>query len=256
MEIVFVGDHKEPLHDCPYHRHDAWELVLYRGGVGENWIEGEAYAFCPGCVFLIPPGFCHRSLGNGVFTDRYIHIRGLSWPVTDRPTRFFDDERRLETLAWYLFAEFHGSSPNRAATVYALWEAIHQILIGKQQKERTLPPEVEAFQTLLLHHLSDPDFDLQAAVAQTPYCEDHFRRIFRRYTGATPAAYLSDLRISYAKRLLRHEYPSHMKIADVALASGFRDPYYFARLFKKRTGLSPSGYHSAPEARSEFSITE
>ena len=30
MEIVFVGDHQEPIHDCDDHRHSDWELVLYR----------------------------------------------------------------------------------------------------------------------------------------------------------------------------------------------------------------------------------
>ena len=123
MEIVFVGDHQEPIHDCDDHRHSDWELVLYRDGVGETFIEGTAYPFSPGSVFLIPPAFLHRSVGENVFSDRFVHIRDFSWPVTDRPSLFLDDEHRLETLLWYLFVEFHGSSTNRAAALHALGEA-------------------------------------------------------------------------------------------------------------------------------------
>ena len=241
MEIVFVGDLQEPIHDCDDHRHSDWELVLYRDGVGETFIEGTAYPFSPGSIFLIPPAFLHRSVGENVFSDRFVHIRDFSWPVTDRPSLFLDDEHRLETLLWYLFVEFHGSSTNRAAVLHALGEAVRQILIEKSGKH-VLPPEIETFQFLLLKHLSDPTFSLSEAIAQTAYCEDHFRRLFKRYAGVTPAEYLSDLRINYAKQLLQHEYPSHMKISGVAHASGFSDPYYFARFFKKKTGYTPSEY--------------
>lgn len=241
MEIVFAGDHREPLHDCAYHKHRDWELALYRNGVGETIIDGVSYPFSPGALFLIPPFLPHRSIGDGLFIDRYVHIRDFTWSIADRPTLFLDDEHRLETLMWYLFAEFHGNGSNRTAIIRTLWETIHQILIAKSE-DCIFPVEIEAFQTLLLKHLSDAGFSLSQAVSQTAYCDDHFRRLFKRYIGVTPAEYLSELRINYAKQLLLHEYPSHMKIAGVAHASGFSDPYYFARYFKKKTGCTPSEY--------------
>ena len=63
----------------------------------------------------------------------------------------------------------------------------------------------------------------------------HFRRLFQQCTGVPPGQYLLNLRINRAKRLL--EEP--LTIAEVAYRAGFSDPYYFSRLFKQKTGVSP-----------------
>ena len=52
----------------------------------------------------------------------------------------------------------------------------------------------------------------------------------------TPHDYLTDIRIRYARRLLAQGLP----VGEVALLSGFYDPGYFYRLFRARTGMTPS----------------
>lgn len=64
-------------------------------------------------------------------------------------------------------------------------------------------------------------------------------RMFRRYLGRPPLAWLTDRRIDRACDLLAS---SHSGIAHIGRSCGFDDPYYFSRVFKARTGLSPSDW--------------
>lgn len=63
--------------------------------------------------------------------------------------------------------------------------------------------------------------------------------LFERQMGVTPNMYLTDLRIQHAKLLLR---TSNLSVAHIAERIGYKDHFYFSRVFKKETGLSPTVY--------------
>jgi AraC-like DNA-binding protein/CheY-like chemotaxis protein len=69
-----------------------------------------------------------------------------------------------------------------------------------------------------------------------------FSRAFRAAHGITFRDYLSDCRLLQSKRLLGI---SQVAVSDVAAMAGFNDPSYFARLFRKRTGISPTAYRAS-----------
>lgn len=71
------------------------------------------------------------------------------------------------------------------------------------------------------------------------YSGRHFMRIFRKTYNASPLEYIIDLRINHACMLLRS---TGMTVSETAKKCGFDDVNYFSRLFKKRMGISPSGY--------------
>lgn len=68
-------------------------------------------------------------------------------------------------------------------------------------------------------------------------------RQFKEVTGTTPHAYVLECRIQKARALLCTHGTS---VAAVARAAGFTDQAYFARIFKRSTGMTPMQYrHSA-----------
>ena len=72
----------------------------------------------------------------------------------------------------------------------------------------------------------------------------HLIRAFTEKTGVSPGKYITRVRVEYAKLLLRGEDAS---VAYVAEASGFANANYFAKVFRKETGMTPSEYlKSAP----------
>jgi len=65
--------------------------------------------------------------------------------------------------------------------------------------------------------------------------------VFREKLGTSPVAYLANVRIERAKRLLKG---LDLAAAEVASAAGFRSPKYFARCFKQATGLTPTHWRA------------
>lgn len=57
--------------------------------------------------------------------------------------------------------------------------------------------------------------------------------------NSSPNNYVLNTRINYAKKLL---LTTDMRVSDVAYKSGFSDPKYFSRCFKKLTGVLPKDF--------------
>lgn len=73
-----------------------------------------------------------------------------------------------------------------------------------------------------------------------------FREEFKNYTGLSPYQYFLQMKINKAKELLSEGIYS---VKEVSYKLAFQNPYYFSRLFKKKTGVSPSQWNglSIPE---------
>jgi AraC-like DNA-binding protein len=71
-------------------------------------------------------------------------------------------------------------------------------------------------------------------------------RAFRKAFGATPLAYRQELRLREAQRLLS---TSDLRIGEIAANIGFQSVYHFSRLFRKRTGCTPTTYALRRPAR-------
>lgn len=67
----------------------------------------------------------------------------------------------------------------------------------------------------------------------------YFSDYFKKETGQTFSQYLADVRIGYAKQLLLEE---SMGLEDIAESVGYGDKKYFAKIFKKKTGMTPREY--------------
>jgi len=69
----------------------------------------------------------------------------------------------------------------------------------------------------------------------------HLSREFKRFTGTTPNDYLINLRINYAKELLKY---STIPVAEIAEIVGIGNTSHFINLFKKRTNTTPHAFRS------------
>ena len=131
-----------------------------------------------------------------------------------------------------------------SAYAYALLTRLRGIPQGEEGEGSAVSPLVEGAIAIIqedfpyLEGLDDLAGRLEVSKA-------HLIRSFVRETGISPARYITRVRIEYAKLLLRGEDAS---ITYVAEASGFANANYFAKVFRRETGMSPSEYlESAPQ---------
>lgn len=68
---------------------------------------------------------------------------------------------------------------------------------------------------------------------------NYLSQLFKEAKGVNLFDYLQAKKIEYAKTLLKSR---DKNISEVAYATGFSDPLYFAKVFKKAVGVSPKQY--------------
>ena len=66
-----------------------------------------------------------------------------------------------------------------------------------------------------------------------------FRRLFKQYTGQSPAQYFINLRIHRAKELLRG---TNASIKEISIILHFESAEYFTTMFRSRTGMTPTEF--------------
>jgi AraC family transcriptional regulator of arabinose operon len=72
----------------------------------------------------------------------------------------------------------------------------------------------------------------------------HYSALFRRQTGFAPIDFLIRLRMGHACRLLD---TTSLSIGEIGERTGYDDPYYFARCFRRVMGCSPRAYRKVPK---------
>lgn len=141
---------------------------------------------------------------------------------------------------------------NEASDVYSqsvisrskIKSIIYNLLSEFSRSERQKSISSRGFETIAKGiTLLESDFKSEITVKEiSELClvsESTFRRLFKEYMGKSPIEYRVERRISYAKKLLK---TGEMTVVEVALKTGFDDPAYFCRVFKRQTGITAGEY--------------
>jgi AraC-like DNA-binding protein len=101
----------------------------------------------------------------------------------------------------------------------------------------------EAFRKLVYTHFRTKHLvtDYAALLHVTP---NHLNKNIKAFTGKSPTRWIDEMILSEAKVLLRQ---TSLSISAVALKVGFTDQSYFARLFRKYEGVTPSSFREGIE---------
>lgn len=144
-------------------------------------------------------------------------------------------------LTQLLNLQAHTTSKTDFQSSILIHELLNELLLQKYHldfDETEIPDDVLAIKHYLDQHFKEKIVldDLAQHFHINKY---QIIRDFSRYIGTSPINYCLNLKISYAKDLLRY---ADVSIKEIALAIGFDNYAYFSNLFKKRTGLTPSLY--------------
>lgn len=107
----------------------------------------------------------------------------------------------------------------------------------------TLAPQDEKLLECLFNQLEEnwrnPDFDVDDYCHSMTMSKSQLYRKTISLTGLPPNQLLKEFRLQKAKELLKKQ---HYSIAQITFESGFTDPSYFTKCFKKKYGLLPMNY--------------
>ena len=83
------------------------------------------------------------------------------------------------------------------------------------------------------------DISMQDAARAMNYSETYFCKLFKQCFGKNFTSYLTEYRVTEAKKLLIEPMAN---VRDIGKAVGYGDSNYFAKVFKRITGHSPTEY--------------
>lgn len=104
-------------------------------------------------------------------------------------------------------------------------------------------PEFEWITSYFSFHLSEP-LSIEDMARRAHLSPSRFTLLFRQRYGQSPYQYLLAMRVHHAQDLLR---TTSLSQEEIAAYCGFSDIHHFSKSFKKRTGLTPGAWRSAPD---------
>ncbi|MGQ4515723.1 cupin domain-containing protein [Streptomyces sp. DW26H14] len=183
----------------------------------------------------------HGSLGR--------HLTGLPDVIPMAP----DHERHPEmrSLIGLLGADVSGAEPGGSASRRALLDLVlvHVLRRWLEQNRavggpETADPVINAVLREIHDHPQRP-WTVQRLSRTAGLSRSAFTRRFTTLVGRPPMAYLTDVRLEHAGRLLRE---TRSPLAAIASEVGYSTEFAFATAFRRAYGISPGRFrHRAPD---------
>ncbi|KKX30242.1 AraC family transcriptional regulator [Rhizobium sp. LC145] len=243
-------------HEFAPHAHDTLSIGAIESGSQIATIRGARENSGPGDLYLINPGEIHDGAPAGggyryrmiypdmaLFREILEEVTGRSFHGTPAFGRQILHDQPLADafLKAHRMLEEGAGALETGQGMYMVLAAMFQrhgssIIVPVDTSERSAIRRARDY--LMENYASDIGLEELAAVAGLSRA--HLIRAFRKEFHITPHAFLTDIRIRKARRMLGGGAPP----AEVALECGFADQPHFTRHFKARTGLTPGQYRA------------
>ena len=119
-----------------------------------------------------------------------------------------------------------------------LWERLNR------QRTDSAWKTVERAKRFIAQHYAEKELSVETLCAHLHLSPAYFSTLFKRETQKSFTAYVTDLRMEQAARMLRDTDEKTYLIAE---RTGYADPNYFSYVFKKHFGISPSKFRAGQE---------
>ena len=101
------------------------------------------------------------------------------------------------------------------------------------------PKLIVEIKTIIESNFDDHQFTVEKLSREAAISKSQLYRKLTSTVGLSARQLITHIRIIKAKALL--ENSSH-KISSIAYLTGFKDPDYFSKVFKKEVGMNPCDY--------------
>lgn len=114
------------------------------------------------------------------------------------------------------------------------------------QSLKSYPPLIQNAINFINLNIDTP-LSLNVVAAKCHVSPSYLSSLFKKSTGQTLTDYIASRRIDMAKSMLER---TDRSVTEIASKVGFTDINYFTRIFKKQTGITPTGWRDSKRTRS------
>lgn len=247
------------------HQHDFFEVLYLSKGSGFHVIDGNKYEINPPSVFFMSPGQAHKiEFSNDIegyifiFTEDFYLInqsnqnRLIEFPFfftirQDNPPLYLstqDDVKFLESLFEKGITEIKKGDSFSIELLRSILDliltfssTIYQIdknTLNKGKGHIVVKKFFQLIEDNYHKNLTVSEYADQLAI--TP---NHLTQTVNNLTGKTSSQIIKAKQVLEIKRLLVH---TNLSVTEIASRLNFPDQSYFAKFFKRETGISPLQY--------------
>lgn len=209
-EIVYMHNGVEIHSDCNH-------VLFIPSGATYNWICTQTGEF---------------TVLNFSLTDMIPYNLIQSIPITS-VSNILVDHRELE----YLWANKPVNYEIRSKMIFYRM-LLH---ISDAVPKNKYDPIIENAIKIMQKEHSDPLFTIKSLAERLKISEGYFRKMFKNNTGKSPIEYLMQIRINSSIQMLLQ---TNNTIAQISLACGYNNQYYYSNVFNKMMGVSPAAYRN------------
>ena len=267
---VLQWAYQRHLPDNRPHRHTFFEVCQVGAhGRGEFVVQGQANPIGPGDLFIARPGVMHQIVNTG---EPNMELRWVSFQWTppmaqsgseiDSLFRAFSNSPLIvtaeakTTLLWQALETAAAGPPSLAGEEQyrllagALLLGIGQAGAGPEQPPVPEPLGPDAGDLIgrlavrFVHDNLNRPLTLPEIAAQVHLSPRHLSRLFARFTGKSPAQYVTHARMDRARGLVLR---SALPLKEIAATVGYPDVHHFTRVFAAHFGGPPGEMRRHPE---------
>jgi AraC-like DNA-binding protein len=219
--------------EVPAHKHLYYQLVLYLAGEGVQILREKRVEARAGDLFIIPPGVVHGFALSGHSRPLCLVLEYESRPSSRVLHRQLPQQSLNELHA--LLAHVPAKGRLALSNYPAVLSVVARLLEPPQADQRPVvaPPSPLVSRVRESLRAAKP---LAEIARESGYVRDALSRRLKREHGLGLRGLRDQERLQLAQVALQET--AH--IGSAAAKAGFDDPNYFARWFRKQTGLTPS----------------
>lgn len=270
MTVNTVGTHKMPAgYDCypPKTGHpedfyfnpqkgrvlDSYQLIYIAEGSGVYYTDPDhSIPIKSGDMFVIRPHVWHSYFPEKRtgWTEYWIGFKGVN--IDNRfMNNFFSPEQIVYRVGLRedvvgLYEKALDIARKEKAAYQQYLAGIANLIMGimMYSDKNTLFQENEAYSRinrakLIIRENLTNDISLEDIASEVNMSYSWFRKLFKEYTGLSPANYIQEMKIERAKNMLM---TSELSIKEIAYILNFESVSYFSLTFRSRTGKTPTEY--------------
>lgn len=243
------------------HSHKFYLLALFTNGNGVHKIDFNSYNISKGSMFFIQPGqvhswqlsndidgyivFCNQEVYNLYFSYKKIEEYVFYRSPSNIPELVLDDEDVLH-FSKYFDVMIDNNSKNelrKKDIILNLFDSIHIEIERRyfQSKNHTVHSynyKIEQFYEILERYY-DAEKSPSFYANKLNITLKHLNRICKTILNCTVTEMIAKRVILESKRMLVNK---NATISEVANALGYDNNSYFAKVFKKGTGVTPKQF--------------
>ncbi|BDI32525.1 hypothetical protein CCAX7_45760 [Capsulimonas corticalis] len=247
--VPALGLHERMGPRIVHHSATADYIFMHFHTAARLFVEGQMLAYPPNMFVIWGPNTEHLyGSQEGSWSHSWIHLDGpeadeiiqYSSLALDRPVQL----KNAALIDWHLQAiltelKTHAQpDPVILKSHFSIWMSQLRRGLGEDGQEGLRRNRLLA----VLQYIED---NIAQSVTLTDLAEvaqlsiGHFSAEFKACFGSSPIDYVLDFRLRRAAHLLQD---LHLSISEIAARTGFADPFYFSKQFKRRYRLSPSEF--------------